>query len=417
MRRIYQSMEYLFGSKKKSQSATVSTGTYSNTEPERDAREIKREYSPVHMNGSPMHISDQSSIPDMWSSGGKENMSMTRDELDDSRGHSVTFQSSSAKLKAGTVNFDDVNDDFMNADVDTFRDTFEPPHVVDLQDDELQKILDFERKRLNNKKRLLDDPMYWFIVNVSGGTNINLERILPQSTVGAYDRNAPVRYSPYSGSRGGGGGSYATDVAMRNPVSPGAHGLILNSPPPSRRGKAGGKTGAQPAARQPLRQVGNFGGVDEAALRLAEEELEERKAENRYRLSTGYPWVEKIEVMGQMTLSPKIYFAANEAFTTIRGVDQLYSYKKIADFHALIYANLIEIRTLFADLTRLYIADTDFLFPTRTPLDKNGDRINQKIWVCLTKFARFEWLPNEERFRDKSVSYSQSLDQLLLKKM
>lgn len=390
---------------------SLSTSTYSGSDSYTPAattlkKSIKEEDD---VDSDPMTIKEKSTHRDTWKDIGGENF-MTMDDLHHSaKKEPDQFDNASARMKAGNVDFHEINDEFMLADVDTFRQKYEPPHAVDLNDSELQKILDYERQRLLNKDRLLDDRMYEFIVNVSGATNTNLDRILPQSTVVNYERNQGVRYGPYRGIRPVIQGE--RDVAVRPAVSPVARGTIFSSPP-AKRAAVSDIGPAPPTGRLPALPV-----VNEEAIRLAEEEREIRKGESRFRLATGYPWVEKIEVIGQMTLSPKIYFAANKAFTTIRGVNQLQSYLDIEDFHTLIYCDTFEIRILFADLTRLYIAHTDFFFPTRTPLDKNRDRIYQEIWNCLMQMANFEWLPNENRFRRKNSYNRSSRNDLLLKKL
>lgn len=401
---------------------SLSTGTYSGSDTRTSFGSTSKSNAKSEKSDGYdlMGIKEKSTTRDAWQD--KENI-MTREDLDqDAEESRVIFKPASARMKAGNVDFDEVNDDFMTTDVDTFRDRFKPPHTVDLNDDELQQILDYERKRLVNNDQLLDDRMYEFIVYVAGGTNMNLDRVLPVSTVTNYRGNVGARYNPYRNIRtiaptteptaGGQPFTPPAPVVLGSPV----YSRRANLPPPS--------VPIPPIPSTPVsgggpssRPVINPRSTSEMAIRLAEEDRERKSEGNRVRLATGYPWIEKPQVIGQMSLSPKIYFAVKKAFSTIMGVDQLRSFRSIEDFHVLIYTDTTEIRTLFADLTRFYMAHADFFFPTRTPLDKNRDRIYQEIWSCLTELSFFEYLPGENKFRRKILYGQPSRGDLLLKKL
>jgi len=320
----------------------------------------------------------------------RDNMTRNR-ELGDRTGR--------GKMRSGVVKFDGVYNKFDVMDTPDFRDNFEPPHVPDLEDEELSQLLTWTKQRIKNKDELLNDKMYDFLVLVSGASNTPMSRSLPGTT------NTRQGTVPGFGGMGGTQLTTAgpTGIATRTGISPSVQGGLLYSPPynPGLTSPTRSNRIARGEVVQPLPLASP---TEQRAIRLAMEREQEQKSENNTRLLTGYSWIEKPEVIGLMTVAPPIYFAANSAFAMIKNITNLKTFHVLEDFHPFIYSNLQEVRVLFATLTRLQMATTDVLFPTRTNLENTNNRINQQTYCALQRLMNYKWNPEEHEFSKKGTN-------------
>lgn len=343
----------------------------------------------------PMHISQNTFTPDAWDEDvnqeDKEQYVPYESSYIQNRPKKVQFDLSGAKMYGGQVRFEDINDDFNTMDVKTFRDRFEPPHVPDLEDEELEEILTYERKRLSNKNKILNDKMYEFIVLVSGGTRRSIARVLPRST-GTSGEVGPSNYRSGQFTSLGGGGStgFATTGTTLSP----APRETLGSPPFHRRVE---RRGGNVVRRPPITLTENERENAEA-IRMAEEDDELDKFENRQRLQTAYEWVEKVEVIGLMDLAPDIYKGASRAFTILTSIDQTDTFKSMKNFYPFIYTDITQVRECFADITSYCVGKGEFFFPTRSSLDANWMRMNNEIYNTIMQLSVYTWNNSMEIF-------------------
>jgi len=314
-----------------------------------------------------------------------------------------SFDKAEAKLYSGVVEFENVYNNFQTTTVQQFRDRFEPPHVVDLTDEELQRGLDYERKRMQNRDEILQDAMYDFIVLVTGNTRTPLNRALPLATqINRDEYGLPIVRAGIAATGTGTTSTGAVAPAIGPAVSPYTGGGILGSPPYIKTPRHGRPADVGVA---PIVAPGDY-----RARQLATEAEELQKANNNLRITTAYPWMEKIEVIGRLALSSEIYSAARNGFAKIKNIQQLETFHELDDFYPLIYTSVQEVRAHFADITRWHMANTNFFFPSKTPLDKNHQRIWWELQQSFMSLAEYEWNPYAQEFQKKSGSRIASKD-------
>jgi len=303
----------------------------------------------------------------------------------------LSFVPGSAKMYAGTVTFDETYNKFLSMGPEELRNKYQPPHTPDLTNEELDKLLDYQKKRISNKQVLLDDEMWDFINMVAGGTKKEVRKIFQTTT------------SRSLGSQNFGNiyGNPTTNRTSSNRLIQGSTAIGSALSPPEEPTLVSPRISPNQYTKN-LRfrnTVENESSDEEEINHQTQAEMEEQiKYQNKLRLASAYNWIEKPEVIGLMTVAPDIYTATNAAFVRLRSVRQLISYTYMNDFLPLIYTNIPDIRFLFASLTSFCLAKTNYFFPSVVPLEKLNDKIEEEIKHLLPLFTKFQWNPNTQTF-------------------
>jgi hypothetical protein len=349
----------------------------------------------------PMKMTEQKFIRDDW---GEEEPSSEEDRADEKENPkrvrcAEQFNKGGGKMYGGVVEFENVYNNFESMDTQTFRNRFEPPHVVDLDDEELQEVTEYINKRIKNKREIWKDMMNEFIVLVSGMAKIPLNRIYQGSAtpqIAQYPRaEAPI--SAISGA-GAATGTVLTPV-RRSDIFLSPPRMAVNTNRPGSRIPP--PTGPPPPIAAP-----RVNPEDERATRLALEKREEYKYGNSLRIASAYSWTEKPEVIGLISIAPEVYAAAMRAFVNLRSIDKFSTFRELENFNPIIYSEIPDVRILFAEITSFFIARSNFIFPSRVPLDKMGDRINVDLWISMMKMSKFSWDSTTEHFVCSDRAYT-----------
>lgn len=100
----------------------------------------------------------------------------------------IKLSTSKANFDTSRLTFDQLYDEFEAQnppEIDTNR---RPPYVSRLDDDDLDKLIDWQKRKIASENKLREDPMYQFIQLVAAYTNTNIKQYITIPTGGGGSR-------------------------------------------------------------------------------------------------------------------------------------------------------------------------------------------------------------------------------------
>ncbi len=258
------------------------------------------------------------------------------------------------KMGPGYAVFEDIYHDFDRSDPTAVRDRNAPPYAPRLSEGETFAMVEWERNKIRSRSRLREDKLWRFLQLFASFTGRNdASRLLtgptrrfpgigPGTSAGVAPRTFKTEFSPSKGS------------PQIPPLSP-------SSPP--------GSTTSQKSSPVPPPLATSL--------------------EDWRRLRSASGWLEEPDVIGTMDLSPEVYGHVMEAFTMI--TMKLPNMSELTSFEPFINTDVKQVASLFAKLSAMVSADTDFFFPTRNAFDANSARIERKIQGIIAGLGTFAW--------------------------
>ncbi len=309
-----------------------------------------------------------------------------------------------ARIEDGQIVHDDIYEDFQRMDAHDIQEQFKPPYAPRLQDSEVQVMLDWEKRRIEQRKRLRTGKLQKFINNVAGFLHMDPARL----------QGSPTGEGPY---RGGGMSPYGQGVIPQNalhtilsPPGPGAPPVnvlgpsapldvsSLPVPPPSAPSglddpstKQEDQTNGKPGVRAPPFLAGDtVPSGQEGGRSLTPEELRQiQEHEEAQRLYTAKSWMETAPLMGLQDLSAGLSAHMDMAYTQV--VQRVQSMGDVPDAEAFIHTDLVQVQSQFARLTAWLMSETNFFEPTRQTYDANARRIGERIHKILGALEHYSW--------------------------
>ena len=262
-------------------------------------------------------------------------------------------------FSSSTLRIKDIYDEFETLDPQEIDKKFRPPYAKVLDNNNLDELVDWERKRIQNQKRLRDNPMYQFVQLVASFSNTNIKQYIQsenaytggsRSITAPSSTNAAVVRSPLNSPPGG------------LPITPGRGPVIARNP--ALIGKE--------RTIWDLLEDDNFrnGTIDSL-----------KKSDMAYSLD----WLSDPQVHGIMDISPVIYSHTLEAYQHIQDQCTNISYLSLEEL-----ASHGELRTRFARLVAILIDLSKFLAPTRSQLDKNFTRLMHFKSMLIYDLNKYE---------------------------
>ncbi len=350
---------------------------------------------------------------------------------------------SEAQLRGKRVVFDDVYDDFKSGNQEKLR-RKEPPFVAKLTNEELTELTSYIVQKNEAKAHIQSDPYYLFVQLVAGATNTNPDFYI-KSVGGKGVVGGPGRaiISPLNRGGGGtafGGGGSPTFVhptgtpsalpSRRESTSPSE---LSSVPRPGRRlivdedteseeeededprDPTFGEQGQQTTSpqQQPTRinisgeQHGRLpqrGISDERLIQLLGDERWRPLVEDhisRIRQFENLPWLERIETLGIMDLSPNIYYGMNQAYQEILRNNKNFTITGTT------IDDLIQdeqMRINFVGVTAGIIGISETQHPTRPSLDAREKRLLGRKSAFLRLISKFSMDRMTKEFYESTMT-------------
>ena len=300
------------------------------------------------------------------------------------------------RMEDGQLIDEEVYEDFQRMDAQEIQERFKPPYAPTLETHEVQTMLDWEKRRIEQRQRLRHGKFQQFIRNVAGFLHMQPDRLL----------GSPVGEGSF---RGAGASPYGQSTIPQNALQtilapPQLGGVIplgpldvssLPVPPPGPTPPAQVK-GKSDEADVPF-LASDVVPTQEGARSLTPQELAQiQEHENAQRLYTAKSWMETAPVMGLQDLAPGLAGHADMAYTLV--TQRVASMRDVPNAEALIHTDVVQVQTLFARLTAWLMSETNFFEPTRQTYDANAARIRQHVHFVLRALGHYTWDPHRRDF-------------------
>jgi hypothetical protein len=332
------------------------------------------------------------------------------------RSESVPASSSKAsghqtsRFQGGMLIVDEIREEGLAQTDEQFAEAHQPPWSYSLHPAEIGVVRDWTEKRATANRRLKEDKLHTFVRKYAVFTRRLPSQLIapaqgqrrPQQFQGGWlaDRNRSMQQQRARPSLveggvvfGGAGGtpvrgppSAEKPVFSPIPGSPVAMRMRSLSPVPGL-----GPPPPPPPLPPPPPPPDLADGPDLPELPSAEEQriLAERERQNSERLYAATSWVNEPPALGMQDVSDDAETYAEEAFSILKRENRNMSH--LDNFYPLIFTDVTEITTLFADLAAMQYASHAFIFPTRNTYQAMHDWILERSEALVDFLSEFEW--------------------------